>query len=195
MRWLPSVGVWTLSCQVLDCGAQGFQLRGSWLVERHPGRPGGQALQRQAGLESAMSAPLTASTACLMRSCAAAAAWSSLRCSASARSRNGRGKTLETPDTAPVPPARTKSPNSMSLPEYTSKSSGTARTYCRTRDVGSPLIFAPATDGIVGQFGELIRGDGGAGAGGVQVDVDPGVTGDGVQPAVVVDQCRGPAGR
>ena len=27
----------------------------------------------------------------------------------------------DTPDTAPVPPARTKSPNSTSLPEYTSK--------------------------------------------------------------------------
>ncbi len=137
-----------------------------------------------------MSAPLTASTACLMRSCAAAAAWSSLRCSASARSRNGRGKTLETPDTAPVPPARTKSPNSMSLPEYTSKSSGTARTYCRTAECRFTADLRPGDRRNRGQFGELIRGDGAAGAGGVQVDVDLGVTGDGVQPAVVVDQGR-----
>src|SRR6476661_1280874 len=45
------VGVWTLSCQVLDRSAQGFQLRGSWLIECHPGRTRRQALQGQAGLE------------------------------------------------------------------------------------------------------------------------------------------------
>ena len=36
----------------------------------------------------------------------------------------------------------------MSLPEYTTKPSGAARTYSMTREVGSPLIFAPATEGI-----------------------------------------------
>ena len=41
----------------------------------------------------------------------AVAASLSLRCSASAGSKKGRGKTLETPDTAPIPPARTNSPN------------------------------------------------------------------------------------
>src|SRR6476469_7012772 len=60
MRWLPSsrgclwsslLGGQTFSCQVLDSGAQGFALRGSRLIQGHPGRACRQALQGQARLD------------------------------------------------------------------------------------------------------------------------------------------------
>ncbi|GAB3424933.1 hypothetical protein GCM10027569_60780 [Flindersiella endophytica] len=42
--------------------------------------------------------------------------------------RNGSGNAADTPDTIPCPPAATTSGSSVSLPEYNTKSSGTALT-------------------------------------------------------------------
>src|SRR6478609_3869403 len=82
----------TAVCRVSSCAGLG------WSSATRVG-PAGRPCIDSPALISAMSAPPTASTACLIRLWAAPAAWSSPCRHASASSRNGRGKMLETPDT------------------------------------------------------------------------------------------------
>ena len=119
------------------------------------GGPDGKPCNPNPALIRAISAPATASTARLTRSCAAVAACSSPRRRASARAMNGIGKTLETPEDAPPPPAWTKSPNSMSLPEYTDEALGGRAAYSHDPRGRLTADLRSRRRGNLGQLGEL----------------------------------------